>query len=108
MSDPNRIRWQLYICWTFYIYSNRGETEITLYECIVFQMFQLPAVAPFSVSSEYTTLGQRWERWVRSLEYYLTASNITDSARKKAVLQHLAGPEVQDIFLTLGILMNQH
>ena len=64
-------------------------------------MFQLPAVAPFSVSSEYTTLGQRWEKGVHSLEFYLAASNITDSARKRAVLLHLAGPEVQDIFLTL-------
>ena len=64
-------------------------------------MFQLPAVAPFSVSSEYTTLGQRWEKWVQSLEFYLVASNITDSARKRAVLLHFAGPEVQDIFLTL-------
>ena len=64
-------------------------------------MFQLPAFAPFSVSSEYTTLGQRWEKWVQSLEFFLAASNITDSARKRAVLLHLAGPEVQDIFLTL-------
>ena len=31
-------------------------------------MFQLPAVTPFSVSSEYTTLGQRWERLVKTLE----------------------------------------
>ena len=64
-------------------------------------MFQLPAVAPFSVSSEYTTLGQLWKKWVQSLEFYLAASNITDSARKRAVLLHLAGLEVQDIFLTL-------
>ena len=64
-------------------------------------MFQLPAVAPFSVSSEYTTLGQLWKKWVQSLEFYLAASNITDSARKRAVLLHLAGLKVQDIFLTL-------
>ncbi len=60
-------------------------------------MFQLQAVAPFSVSSENTTLG---ERWVQSLEYYLAASNITDGAWKRAVLLHSAGPEVQDLFLT--------
>jgi hypothetical protein len=61
-------------------------------------MFQLPAVMPFSVPSEYTTLGQRW---VKSLEYYWAAANITDSARKRAVLLDLVGPEVQDIiFLT--------
>ena len=31
----------------------------------------------------------------------MAASNITDSARKRAVLLHLARLEVQDIFLTL-------
>ena len=36
-----------------------------------------------------------------SLEYYMTASNIQDGARKKAVLLHLAGNKVQDIFHTL-------
>ena len=75
--------------------------KINSYEQHCFIMFQLPAVAPFSVSSEYTTLGQRWEKWVQSLEFFLAASNITDSSRKRAVLLHLAGPEVQDIFLTL-------
>ena len=37
----------------------------------------------------------------QSLELYLAASNITDSARKRAVLLYLAGPEVKNIFLTL-------
>lgn len=37
---------------------------------------------------------------MKSLEYYLAASNIVDGARKRAVLLHLAGQEVQDIFLT--------
>ena len=61
----------------------------------------LPALQPFSVTSDQTTLGQRWSKWVKGLEYFLTASNITDKKQKHAVLLHLAGAEVQTIFETL-------
>ena len=61
-------------------------------------MFQLPAISPFSLTCDPTTLGQRWKKWVTSLEYYILASNVTDPARKRAILLHLAGPEVQDLF----------
>ena len=47
---------------------------------------QLPAIQPFSVTSDQTTLGQRWSKWVKGLEYFLVASNI----------------EVQTIFETLS------
>ena len=47
------------------------------------------------------TLGQRWAKWVQSLKDFLLASAITDTKRKRAVLLHLAGPEVQEIFATL-------
>jgi len=63
---------------------------------------QLPAVQPFSVSVDRTTLGQRWLKWVKSLEYYMVASKITDKAQKRAMLLHLSGPEVQDVFETLS------
>jgi len=52
---------------------------------------QLPAVQPFSVANDQTTLGQHWSKWVKGLEYFLTASNITDKKQKRAVLLHLAG-----------------
>ena len=63
---------------------------------------QLPAVQPFSATSDQTTLGQRWSKWVKGLEYFLTASNITEKKQKRAVLLHLAGAEVQTIFETLS------
>ena len=61
----------------------------------------LPALQPFSVTSDQTTLGQRWSKWVKGLEYFLTASNIPDKKQKRAVLLHLAGAEVQTVFETL-------
>ena len=63
---------------------------------------QLPALQPSSAASDQTTLRQRWSKWVKGLEYFLTASNITDKKQKRAVLLHLAGAEVQTIFETLN------
>ena len=62
----------------------------------------LPAIPPFSVTSDQTTLGQCWSKWVKGLEYFLVASNITDKKQRRAVLLHLAGPEVQTVFETLS------
>ena len=61
---------------------------------------QLPALPPFSLADS-STLGQRWSKWVQSLAYFLVASGITDPKQKQAVLLHLAGPEVQDVFAKL-------
>ena len=63
---------------------------------------QLPAIPPFSVTSDQATLGKRWSKWVKGLEYFLVASNITDKKQRRAVLLHLEGPEVQIVFETLS------
>ncbi len=62
------------------------------------KVLDLPAVPPFSVS-DHRTLAQRWEKWTKSLDYYLRASGVTDQKQKRAVLLHLAGPD--EIFETL-------
>ena len=64
------------------------------------KVLDLPAVPPFSVS-DHRSLSQRWEKWTKSLDYYLRASGVTDQKQKRAVLLHLAGPDVQEIFETL-------
>ena len=63
----------------------------------------LPAVPPFDVLTDPANVGIRWEKWVKGFKLYITASGIKDNeaARKRALLLHLAGPEVQDIFSTL-------
>ena len=60
----------------------------------------LPAVAPFSIS-EKATLSQRWKKWIKSFGFYLIASGIKDKKQQRALLLHLAGQDVQDIFETL-------
>ena len=63
---------------------------------------QLPDLQPFSATSDQTMLGQHWSKWVKGLEYFRTASNITDKKQKHAVLLHLAVAEVQTILETLA------
>ena len=47
---------------------------------------QLPAVGPFSVLSDAATSSQRWAKWVKSFEYFLVASNVTDKKRQQPML----------------------
>uniref|UniRef100_A0A3P9MCB8 Gypsy retrotransposon integrase-like protein 1 n=1 Tax=Oryzias latipes TaxID=8090 RepID=A0A3P9MCB8_ORYLA len=61
----------------------------------------LPAVAPFDVLSDSANVGVRWQKWLSSFKLYLAASGVREDARKRALLLHLSGAEVQDIFFTL-------
>ena len=63
----------------------------------------------FDCFSNPATIGPRWKRWLTSFELYadgkgLIISEGTTAAtkqRRKAMLLHLAGPDVQEIFTTL-------
>lgn len=64
---------------------------------------------PFACYTEPATLGPRWTRWLTSFELYADGQGLilTEDAsevrqqRRRALLLHLAGPDVQDIFSTL-------
>ena len=43
-------------------------------------------------------VSQRWKRWSDGFDNLMTAMNITDNARKKALLLQLAGEAVYGIF----------
>ena len=60
-------------------------------------------ISHFDCKGDLVTQGQRWKRWKRSFEYFLTAKGVTDNDQKKALLLHLAGPDAQDIFETLVV-----
>ena len=64
------------------------------------KVLDLPAILPFSVT-ETSSLAQRWDKWTKSLDYYIRASGISDQKQKRAILLYLAGAEVQEIFETL-------
>lgn len=68
------------------------------------------SIGKFDCFSEPATLGPRWKRWLNSFELYADGKGLivgpttsdADKQRRRALLLHLAGPDVQDIFETLG------
>jgi len=58
----------------------------------------IPHFEPFSVELAPITLAARWTRWTTRFENLMTAMNVTDPARKKAMLLHLAEEGVYDIY----------
>ena len=68
----------------------------------------LPAFAKFDVASDPTNLGNKWGQYISRFDNLLIAMNVTDDKRKKALLLHYAGNQVQDIFETLKITKRLH
>lgn len=60
------------------------------------------SVQPFDTETDPSSLGSRWNKWIQRFENYLVAMNITADPRKKALLLHLAGERVHDIYETLA------
>ena len=62
----------------------------------------LPHFASFDPDIEPTSVSQRWEKWIQRFTNFLTALNVTDKKRQRALLLHYAGEKVYDIFDTLA------
>nr|XP_002730526.1 PREDICTED: uncharacterized protein K02A2.6-like [Saccoglossus kowalevskii] len=61
----------------------------------------LPVFPAFSVYGDSTSIGPRWEKWLKKFETFLVAYDIKNNARKRALLLFSAGDEVADVFETL-------
>lgn len=57
-----------------------------------------PAIPQFHPESEPSSVGPRWTKWLQRFENYTIAMAITGDARTKALLLHLAGERVHDIY----------
>ena len=65
-------------------------------------------IKTFDCHGDQNTLGLRWKRWLTAFELFadgkgliLNEDNENNRQRRRALMLHLAGPDVQDIFLTL-------
>lgn len=58
----------------------------------------LNRVEKFDPHTEPSSVGQRWSKWVKTFETFITAAGITNDLRKKAILLNLAGEEVSETF----------
>nr|CAI5851788.1 unnamed protein product [Callosobruchus analis] len=61
----------------------------------------LPTLEKLDLEGESGSLGQRWEKWKRSLNIYLEAMDIRTSIKKRATLLLLGGAGIQEIFYNL-------
>ncbi|XP_045452156.1 uncharacterized protein K02A2.6-like [Melitaea cinxia] len=61
----------------------------------------LPSLEKLDVEGDNASLGQRWEKWKRSLNIYLEATEITTPVKKRATLLLLGGSNLQEIFYNL-------
>lgn len=60
----------------------------------------LPAFPEFNLRDQ-TNLATRWEKYLKRLKNLMTAMKMTDEGRKRALLLHYIGEEVNDLFDTL-------
>ena len=49
------------------------------------------------------TAAPRWERWLRRLDNFLLARDITADGRKRALMLHYVGEEVFDLSGSIGV-----
>lgn len=63
----------------------------------------LPCLGHFDAVGEPATLAQRWTTWEGEFRLYVAASGVSSDAQKRALLLHLAGPGVRDIFNTYAV-----
>ena len=63
--------------------------------------FDNPALPPFDIKSDPNNLSDAWNKWLRSFKYLTVGRGIKDDEQKAALLLHLAGSDVQDLYETL-------
>lgn len=59
-------------------------------------------ITSFDPKGERTSVAPRWRRWKRAFELFVVGKGVTDNTKKRALLLHCAGMEVQYIFGTFS------
>jgi len=57
---------------------------------------------PCNPKGERHSLSQRWKRWKRAFNLYVTGKGVSDDAQKRALFLHVMGMDVQEIYFTLA------
>lgn len=55
----------------------------------------------FNPNEDQNGIYPRWERWLRGFELFVESKSIADSKRKKAMLLHYGGLDLQDVFFAI-------
>ena len=63
---------------------------------------EVGGLEPFNTKGEAQNLSQRWKKWKRAFNLYVTGKGVSNDAQKRALLLHVAGMDVQEIYFTLA------
>ena len=61
-------------------------------------MTHIPNFPEFDPDNDKTNVGKRWEKYTGRLENFFLAMNITNDARKRALLLHYVGEHTHEIY----------
>lgn len=64
-------------------------------------MSQIPPLESLDCDGDPASVGLRWEKWKRALGLYLTATNVTTPEAKRALLLHMGGLPLQEIYYNI-------
>ncbi|KAJ0171376.1 hypothetical protein K1T71_012926 [Dendrolimus kikuchii] len=64
-------------------------------------MSQLPPLESLDCDGDPASVGIRWEKWKRALGLYLLATGVTTPEAKRAVLLHMGGLPLQEIYCNI-------
>ena len=81
-----------------YILATKTVIRRSLFEMESVYLSDAQGLKPFDCSE--TSLSARWERWLRTFELFATGKE-SKMSKKKALLLHTAGSNVQEIYFTL-------
>ncbi len=68
----------------------------------------MPTLAPFDPHNEPTALSVKWGKWLKRYEGAMVGFNITGDKRKRALLLHYGGEQVQAVFGILSDTGNEN
>ena len=60
----------------------------------------ISCLEPSNPKGEPHSLSQRWKRWKRAFNLYVTGKGVSDYGQKRALFLHVAGMDVQEIYFT--------
>lgn len=60
-------------------------------------------VVRFNPHDDQSALAAKWKKWLRSFNLFILGKGVTDDRQKWALLLHCAGPDVVEIYDTLGV-----
>ena len=65
-------------------------------------MQNIPSVEPFLVDKSITTnLDKKWNSYLDEFELFIVAPGVTDKKQKLALLLHLGGKDLREIYKTM-------